>query len=1270
MDDDVTRDSHAPEPEPSAVGSVVAGRYRLRERLGRGATKVVYLAYDERLDREVALALVAGAGSEVARARVTREAQVTGRLGDHPHVITVYDSGEHKGMPYLVLRVMRGGSLADRLARRRPTVAEAIRFAREIASALDHAHAHGIVHRDVKPDNVWLDAAGHAALGDFGIAHQAGRERLTTEGVVVGTVRYLSPEQIRGEEIGPGGDLYALGVTLYELVTGRPPFVARDPDHVLTQHLSVVPEAPSRHEPGVPAALERLILKLLAKQPGRRPASAADVVQALAAIAPAAADGPLAPATLAVPAAAPPVTAANGFRSTARHRRQGERRIVSVLVAGADIDDPEALHVALDRCADVIEQHGGSVERYLGDALVGIFGLTRSDGDDALRAARAAVQLRSDDGDLRLGIETGEVYVGGGPRGDAVGAPITAAGRLAARARGGEILLGTAARSALGTLVTTDESSERLIDLGGEQAAVLRTPQTPFVGREPELAALHDAFARVRDEGTSRLVTVVGAPGIGKSRLAGRFLSALGDSATVLAGRCLAYGEGTVYQALAEIVRGLGDDPRRRVEELLAGDEQAIRTIRGAAGLSDEPAPADETSWALRRLLQRLARDRPVVVAVEDVHWAEAALLDLLDHVVALSSNSRILLVCLTRPELLETQPAWAGGGPNRSVLVLDALEPEHALELARRLGATDLAEPIARRAEGNPLFVEQLVAVDAGQDERDLPASIQAVLAARIDRLEDEERTLLQHAAVEGRTFHAGALAEVLTEGGEAAIRANLAALASKGLIGSDQPDLAGEEAFRFTHALIRDAAYAAIPKGLRARLHGGLAGWLERRPGAPDEIVGYHLEQAVALATELGVAGDAEQVLATRAVGRLESAARGALARGDPAAASSLQERAIALVADDAARAARLPALGASLFESGEMGEATRVLAEAIARAPDPRSEARARIEREFVRLEADPGVELDETLRVADAALPVLEGDDEALCRLWSLRAQVAWIRGRLADADAAWGDAALHAERAGHERELFHVLGWRATAAVLGPSPVPEAIRLCEEIAEIVAPSAVSVAWTHNALAVVHAMNAQFELAEDYLRQANATLDQIGSLTSRVSHHEAFVRMLAGRPDLAELPLRSGLERLEPLQDLGLLATTAAMLAQAVYAQGHVREADELCEKAAAAVTPDDIVTHAWWRSVRAKVLAAGGRCDEALALAREAVELIESTDLLSHRADAMLDLAEVLRVCSRHGECRGAMQTALQLYEAKGNIAAATRTSALLESRAG
>ena len=278
-----------------------------------------------------------------------------------------------------------------------------------------------------------------------------------------------------------------------------------------------------------------------------------------------------------------------------------------VLAVRADIGDPEVLHGVLERCITIVERHGGSVEHFLGDALVGFFGLDRSHGDDALRAARAAVELRCERSQLRLGIESGELFTSTGARGGvaATGAAVRAAGQLAERAAAGEILLGPELREAIGADADVDAASGRLRALRAEQPALLRRPDTPFVGRAREVEALHAAFRASRDAGACRLVTVVGPPGIGKSRLAGEFLAGVRASATVLTGRCLAYGEGTTYRAIADIVRGLGGDPREQVQARLPGDEPAVRGILAAIGLSHEAAQVEETSWALRRLLAR-----------------------------------------------------------------------------------------------------------------------------------------------------------------------------------------------------------------------------------------------------------------------------------------------------------------------------------------------------------------------------------------------------------------------------------------------------------------------------------------------------------------------------------------------------------------------------------------------------------------------------------------------------------------------------------------
>jgi hypothetical protein len=350
--------------------------------------------------------------------------------------------------------------------------------------------------------------------------------------------------------------------------------------------------------------------------------------------------------------------------------------------------------------------------------------------------------------------------------------------------------------------------------------------------------------------------------------------------------------------------------------------------------------------------------------------------------------------------------------------------------------------------------------------------------------------------------------------------------------------------------------------------------------------------------------------------------------------------------------------------------MTEAARVLDEAIARAPDPRLQARAQVEREFVRLETDTSTGTERSRRVADLVLPVFQhdADEHGESRVWSLHAYVAWVAGEVGSADAAWCNAADSARRAGDERELFDVIGWRAMAAVAGPTPVDEAIDRCEGFRDLVSGSPVAVAWTFHALAVLHAMRGEFELAAKLVASANDTLYELGSLTSSVAHQEAMVRLLAGQPELAEQPLRAGVKRLASMGDGGLLATTNAMLAQAVYAQGRLQEAAQLC--AAASGATDDIVTQVIWRGVQAKILARDGHCEEAMALAREAVTLVEPTDLLSHHGDAMLDLAEVLRTCRCGGdECLGAAKTGLALYESKGNTAAAARARSLVRKLA-
>ena len=1001
---------------------------------------------------------------------------------------------------------------------------------------------------------------------------------------------------------------------------------------------------------------------------------------------------PPAPAPVAPAAAvAPPAPSAVGEVRAAR-------RLVSIVFADivgstglAERLDPESMHRVLDRYADVcgavIERHGGTVEGFIGDSIVGVFGQAEVHEDDALRAVRSAVELREagaalsaeldrDTGvrlGMKLGIEAGEVFVGAGTRRArfAAGDAFNVASRLEGTAREGEILLGDAVHGLVRDAVRAQRleplalkgraekvQAWRLLELEPGGSSHARPSTSPFVDRHRELAELRAAFARVRDERRCHAVAIAGPPGMGKSRLARELVSGLGGDATVVAGGCPSYGEGAAYRPLAEIVDQLGG--RVRVAELLS-DEAATELVLAAIGLSDGAAQAAETFWAVRRMLERAALERPLVVVLEDVHWAEPTLLDLLDYLAVFSSGHAILLVCLTRPELLETRAAWSAPQPVRSLLILDALPETEARRLVENAAAGGLGSETSARivatAEGNPLFLEQLVAVGAQAADAPLPSSIQAVLAARIGRLDPAERALLEDAAVQGRSFYAGALDRPLPE-----VAGQLVSLVNKELIRPERSELPGQDAFRFAHVLIREAAYLGLPLQRRAELHEHVARWLDARPGAEDETVGHHLAEAHRHRAELG---HSEPALARAAAERLAAAADSALLRGDPSSGARLLERAVALAEPDGEL---LPALGAALFESGRLADATRVLDEAIASARRPRVRARAQVERELVRLETEASVATAQAGRVADAAWPVLESDGDAYgqCRVWLLRGQIAWYAGRVGAADEAWRRAEQIARRTGGLRQLFEVIGWRATAAVLGPTPVDDAIRRCEEFREVVRASPLATASTLNPLALLHAMRGDFVTAERLLEEAGRILGEIGGLGSGVSHLEAFARLLAGEPARAEAALRADVETLASMSGSAALATTTALLAQAVHDQGRMGEALELCETTERVAAPGDTVTQVIWRGVRARVLAGEDRCDEARALALEAVGLVEATDLLSHHGDAMLDLAAVLDTCGREAQSRQATRAGLALYERKGNLAAAARARSLLD----
>ena len=555
----------------------------------------------------------------------------------------------------------------------------------------------------------------------------------------------------------------------------------------------------------------------------------------------------------------------------------------------------------------------------------------------------------------------------------------------------------------------------------------------------------------------------------------------------------------------------------------------------------------------------------------------------------------------------------------------------------------------MVERADGNPLFLEQLVAIGA---EGELPPTVEAVLAARLDQLGADERALLEHAAVEGRSFRRGALAAL----GDDDLTAPLTALVRRQLIHPERSP--GDDGFRFAHALLREVAYRGLPKRRRADLHERLAGWLQGTPDPEDEVVGYHLERACAYRAELGLPH--EEALVAEAVQRLASAARGALRRGDPAAGAALLERAVALTAEgDPARADVLPALGVALFDAGRIEDAQRVLDAAVEEAADPAAAARARLERELVRLHADPGAGVERAGAAADAALDLLT-DDLGRCRAWRMRAFVAWIESQCASAEAAWREAEVHARRAGDERERLEICGWLASAASFGPMPVDEGIALCTELQASVRDSPVASAVVLRPLALLRALAGDVDEARRLIADANAILGELGRLHSSVSHHEAYVELLAGAPATAAARLQGDIDRLGAMGEHALLATTEALLAQARYEQGRHDEAEAHATVAARDTAREDLTTQAMWRGVQARVLAHRGSYDEAEALAREAVALVDPTDALTDRGDALLALAEILALRDQPADAATAAREALDLYTRKGAVVLADR----------
>ena len=901
------------------------------------------------------------------------------------------------------------------------------------------------------------------------------------------------------------------------------------------------------------------------------------------------------------------------------------------------------------------------MEKFAGDAVMAAFGIPRAHEDDAERAVRAALKILGGVDDLglqvRIGIEAGEVLADERDATFATGEAVNVAARLQQEADANEILIGPGARGLAGPAVQLEDDGRRELRGLGRALPVWRvvgvldgpapTPKLSgvFVGREQELELLQTTWERTLKAKRAHLFTIYGDPGVGKSRLAREFVEVL-EGATVLKGRCLPYGEGITYWPLAEMVKvaaGISDDePVEEAYQKLREccEDEAVADLIGlAVGVLeavDRQATPQEISWAAREWAHELAHAQPLVLLFEDIHWAEEPFLELVEHLAQWVREAPLLIICLARPELLDVHPEWGGGRMRAASIELEPLLRLETEELADALLAetgvpADSREEILQFAEGNPLFVEETIRMLAeGHDGRQrIPQTLQALIAARIDSLPPAEKATLQRAAIIGRLFWRGALEGEEEQVDELHRR--------EFILAEDRSTITGEQAYRFKHILIREVAYAGVPKEVRAGLHRAHAKWLQDRAGEELlEIRAYHLDHAAQLLAELDGAAPLE--LAQEAADALHKAGKRALARESNQAARKLLLRAVELeptlkrrylAAVAAWRLADYPALAA---------EMEKVLAGAR-EAGDRELEGQALTALANVALGRD--VDLDRGRELAEEALAVLPEDDligryDALL----VRGIVAWSEGRLVE-DEALTKKALELARAAERKDLESQAVQHLAEIYIARMQTDEAEPLVARACELAEQSGSIEARAH-ALASrgrLLSMRGELEEAEQSFEQARALFEESGAGISlaRDLLGLAWLSWRRGSLERAERLLRDSIRILKPLEDRARLCESQRTLAQVLVAQGRLEEAERVALEARKTVGPRDQTSRATTRVALAIVRSAQGRDDEAEELLREALELIGDTDFVFTRYEVLGALHHLLVKTGREND---------------------------------
>lgn len=990
---------------------------------------------------------------------------------------------------------------------------------------------------------------------------------------------------------------------------------------------------------------------------------------------------------------------------------------------------------------EVITDHGGKMRPvFAGDKVLGVFGVPVEQADDAVRAVAAAVALRARVAELSARLERDrnvplEVHIGVNTGSALVRKPdtdptavfgdaVNVGARLEDAAGTGEILLGpvtyelvrhaTAAEPV--TLVVrgrnTPMTAWRLLDAarGGEPPA--QRVGTPLVGRALELAQLRLCYERMLQEGRCHLVNVLGATGVGKSRLVEEFVRTLDSVPRVLRGRCQPYGPGFVYRPIMQLVRqaagidpGDSDDEMRSRVMRLVDDERVTARVMRLVGVPGSIGDPDETFRAVQRTFELLAERQPLVLVVEDLHAAQPASLEGLERLVDSLRNSRVLVVCMARSEFVEGRRDWGGSIPNSTSLQLSPLNEQQAMQLLGHLldggePPAEVQERASHWAGGNPFYLEELVAmlIDAQTlqmvddhwevrgDLSDLRATprIQAVLGARLSRLGEQERTVIQHAAVVGQQFEATDMEALLPEEhGHGGIVQVLDGLVDKELLVHD-PAVprrgADRQAFSFRHLLIQDTAYRRLDKGTRSELHRRYAEWLEQtKPGSPalSDQIGFHLDKAYRdRVEELGREDDEAVALANRAGGFLAAAGHGYVLQGDfPTSAVSSLRRAVELLpVDDARRLQTELDLAEALRDQGavaEAGEAFAAVEEAARRAKDKHVEMHAllgRLELEWFG-ELEGGWERGH--KEIDRAILefVRSGDSLGLAKAYRLQAHGYTSVGESTKAREAAEQAIEFVHRARHERLEAKILRLYCVILFWGPTPLDEVVRKNREALQWARARGLYTleAGALGILARAAAMRGDFDEARRLSKEAARTIADVGELLTVAydSISEGLIELLAGDPDAAIVALNRGYEALERRGGMNPLAVLAANLARAYIVKGQDDDAERFIRRCREAAAESQLDTQIKWRALQGVVLAHRGEFEEAMRLAGEAVTFAERSEQVDSQAEALADLADVLHRAEAVQEAVQHAERALALYERKGNLVSAARVRRLL-----